>query len=280
MKMKINPDRLFTDPQPDVLIPPCNETLFIDSHGSRIYGRLHLPAFEDTDSTCPLVVMLHGYPGNERNFDISQSLRMTGAAVLQFSYRGVWGSHGQYTFTHILEDTEAVIAHMRHHAAEFRIDPDRIYLIGHSMGGFAAANSMARGLKVSGAILMAPCNLAHKYLYDRPAFLTLMESQKGGYFHTPSDTFLEEETAANAENWLFQNIASKLDASIPYGFISGEKDLLTPAEDHVLPLLDKLKERGANVRYCHLNDGHDFPASRIKLTRMLAQWLAEMDSGK
>ena len=277
IKTKINPNNLFTDPAPDILVPPSNDTLIMESHGSRLFVRLHLPAFEDMDGKCPVVVMLHGYPGNERNFDIAQSLRMAGAAVVHFSYRGVWGSHGEYCFSHIIEDAIEVASQIRARAEEFRIDPQRLYLFGHSMGGFAALNAMAQGLEVAGAILMAPCNMSHKYLYDKPSFQALMDSQKNGYFNTPSGTYIEEDVSRNAEKWLFANAADHLNLQIPYAFIGGSLDQLTPPEVHILPLMELLREKGASVQYRQLRDGHDFPASRVELTRQIVQWLAEMD---
>ena len=101
------PEKLFTDPSQNVAVRPYNDDIIIESHGSRMFMRLYIPAFEDCESSCPAVLMLHGYPGNEKNIDIAQSLRMAGVAAVQFSYRGVWGSHGYYSLTHVIEDTLA-----------------------------------------------------------------------------------------------------------------------------------------------------------------------------
>lgn len=271
------PEKLFTDPAGDVLVRPYNDTIILESHGSKLFLRLHIPAFDDMESTCPVVLMLHGYPGNERNFDIAQSLRMAGMAVVQFSYRGVWGSHGYYSFTHIIEDTLAVAECIRERAAEFRIDPDRLYLFGHSMGGFAAVNSMAQGLDAAGAVILSPCDIACKYLFRKPEFDVLMETGTRGYFNLPTDTHLEEDVAANAETWLFVNAADRLNKEIPYAFIGGTRDGLTPADVHILPLMEKLKGCGAQVSYVELDDGHDYPATRMQLTRQIVEFLAEMD---
>lgn len=111
---------------------------------------------------------------------------MAGYAVVYFSYRGVWGSRGEYCFTHLLEDTEVVAEYIREKAEKYRVDPNKMYLFGHSMGGFAALNSIARDLKVSGAILMAPCDISSKVLNSKNTFDSLMQSQDYGYFCTPS----------------------------------------------------------------------------------------------
>ncbi len=267
----------FQDPQADVLVSPVNESLVIDSHGSKIYGRLLLPAFTDLNSTCAVVIMLHGYPGIEQNLDIAQHLRMAGFAVVHFCYRGVWGGHGYYRFSHLLEDTLAVAEHIRENAKTWRIDPARLYLFGHSMGGFAAVNSMAAGLKVKGAIIMAPCDMAHKYLHDRPAFDKLMSSQDQGYFNTPSRDYIEDEVRERAEGWLFVNAAQRLDAGIPYRFIGGALDKATPPDAHILPVLEALTACGCDVQYKEFCDGHTFPASRVRLTEQIIAYLKEME---
>ena len=273
----IYPEKLFKDPQQDVLVRPYNDTIIMESHGSKLFLRIHIPAFDDMESTCPVVLMLHGYPGNERNFDIAQSLRMAGMAVVQFSYRGVWGAHGYYSFTHIIEDTLAVAECIIERAAEYRIDPERLYLFGHSVGGFAAVNSMAKGLPAAGAVLLSPCDMAFKYLHRPEECNNLMESQTKGYFNIPHDTYIVDNLAANADEWLFVNAAEHLKTDIPYAFIGGTRDGLTPADGHIFPLMEKMKDRGANVSYVEFDDGHDYPATRMQLTRQIVSFLAEMD---
>ena len=266
----------FQDPSSNVMVLPRNESLVIDSHGSKIYGCLLLPGFDDLNSTCPVVLMLHGYPGNEKNIDLAQLLRMAGYAVVYFSYRGVWGSHGEYAFTHLIEDTKTVADYIRATAANNRIDPDQLYLLGHSMGGFAAINAMAAGLKAAGAILMAPCDAAGKYLYNKKAFETLMKTQDQGYFNTSSRDSLENEVREHAEEWLFVNAAQKLDTNIQYRFIGGALDTATPPETHIYPILETLNQLGAKVDYWELCDGHNFPASRMQLAEHIVNCIEEM----
>ena len=256
---------------------PEDMGLVIESHGSKIYGRLLLPAFDDLESTCPLVLMLHGFPGIEQNIDLAQLLRMAGYAVVHFSYRGVWGSHGDYCLSHLVEDTFTVAAYIREHAISWRVNPEKLYLLGHSMGGFAAVNAMAGGLNVNGAVLMTPYNIAHSYLFNRPAFETLTDCQDNGYFHTPSRNFIENDVREHAEQWLFEKAAEKLDTDIFYGFISGSKDTDAPSDVHVYPLLEKLRERGAKVHHTELCDGHTFPANRLRLAAQIVSYLKEME---
>lgn len=195
--------------------------LVFDSYGSRIFGRLLLPDFFDMESRCPVVLMLHGHPGGDKNLDIGEALRANGYAVAVISYRGVWGSHGDYLLTHNIEDVIATVDFLREKAADYRLDPEKVFLFGHSMGGFSALNAMARGVKVSGAVLMAPYDAGFKYLYDRPNFDSVMACKARGYFRLSSENALEEDAARNAESWNFRSLLPKLDKHIPYCFIDG-----------------------------------------------------------
>lgn len=256
---------LLKDGNPNAVEPAHGTYLVFDSHGSRIFGRLLLPDFFDQESRCPVVLMLHGHPGGDKNLDIGEALRANGYAVAVISYRGVWGSHGDYLLTHNIEDVIATVDFLREKAADYRLDPNRVYLFGHSMGGFSALNAMARGLKVSGAVLMAPYDAGFKYLFDRPNFDSVMACKARGYFHLSSENALEEDAARNAEGWNFRNLLPKLDKNIPYCFIDGTKDTTS---EHMGPVAQEMEHSGFRVDYHLLEDGHMFPLHRATIARI------------
>jgi pimeloyl-ACP methyl ester carboxylesterase len=94
----------------------------------------------------PTMLLLHGLPGNERNLDLAQAVRRAGWNVLTFTYRGAWGSEGMFSIQHAVEDSHSAMAWLRSGAAvrDFGVDPARIVVAGHSMGGFMAARVAAR----------------------------------------------------------------------------------------------------------------------------------------
>ena len=280
MKTMLEKEYVITiqDPMLGTLVMPFNEGLQIESGGNKIFGRVLHPAFHDLKSIGPVVLMLHGHPGGDKNMDLAEWFRRNGFTVVVFSYRGVWGSHGNYCLSHNIEDTAAVAEFIRVHAEDWRVDPDRLFLFGHSMGGFAALNAMACGLKVKGAILMAPCDMGYNYLYDRTAFDDLMKSKEKGYFTLPTEDYMERDAAAYGEHWYFLNLLPKLDSDIPYRFIGGMKDTTTPPEKHVLPLVKAMAQKGYNVKYTELPDGHMFPVTRARLAVETLRCLQEMDT--
>ena len=72
----------------------------------------------------PTVILMHGLPGNERNLDLAQAIRRAGWDVLTFTYRGAWGSPGDFSIANSMEDTAAALEFARSpEAAKLGIDP-------------------------------------------------------------------------------------------------------------------------------------------------------------
>ena len=93
----------------------------------------------------PTMLLLHGLPGNERNLDLAQAVRRSGWNVLTFTYRGAWGSEGNFSLQNAVADSAAALAFLRTPAAAlaFGIDLKHIVIAGHSMGGYMAAHTAA-----------------------------------------------------------------------------------------------------------------------------------------
>ena len=131
-------DPVTTDPVVrDRSAPPSMDELAFESGGSRINGFIYLAQGK---APHPTVVLLHGYPGNERNLDLAQAIRRAGMNVLFFDYRGSWGSGGEFTFANAQEDVATAVGWLRRPelAARYHVDPARIALVGHSMGAWLA----------------------------------------------------------------------------------------------------------------------------------------------
>jgi pimeloyl-ACP methyl ester carboxylesterase len=90
------------------------------------------------DGPAPLALMLHGFPGSEKNHDLAQALRALGWHVLVLHFGGAWGSGGLYDLTQHPQDAQAALDFALSDRAPAPVDVRSIAVIGYSMGGRAA----------------------------------------------------------------------------------------------------------------------------------------------
>jgi len=121
--------------------PAGMNELFIPSAGATIAGFIYRA---NGAQKHPTLIMLHGYPGNERNLDIAQVVRAHGWNVVYFDYRGSWGSGGQFSFANCVQDVTNVVAFCKKYSDSLRIDTSNIVLFGHSMGGWVCLKALAQ----------------------------------------------------------------------------------------------------------------------------------------
>tara|TARA_R110001606_G_scaffold33859_1_gene100642 strand:- start:2 stop:883 length:882 start_codon:yes stop_codon:yes gene_type:complete len=263
---------LATDPAPpfDADFPPSIAELNFQSHGDRLNGHAYLADGPGPHAT---VVLLHGFPGNERNLDLAQDLRSDGFNVLFFHYRGAWGSEGTYSFTHVIEDVAAATDYLRANAEALRTDPDKLILVGHSMGGFAALEAAARDETIACVAGIAPANMGP--LADAPA-------ERTDGFAAYADTMqmlagLTGENAiaevkANREAFDTRLLAPKLVGKSVL-IIGGDKDTSVPVDSVIAPLVAAYEaEPGIDLTAVILSGDHSFSWSRQELIDEVVDW--------
>jgi pimeloyl-ACP methyl ester carboxylesterase len=113
--------------------------LQMPSDGSLLQGFMYKA---NGNAPHPTLLLLHGYPGNERNLDLAQAVRAHGWNVIYFNYRGSWGSQGEFSFRHCVEDVGNVLSYLKQNAVKMQIDTARIAFFGHSMGGFVCLQAL------------------------------------------------------------------------------------------------------------------------------------------
>lgn len=106
----------------------------------------------------PTVLLSHGFPGIEKNFDLAQALRRIGFHVVLYHYSGSWGSDGAYAYAHNLEDADTLLEFIETNTT-YGFDKERLFVAGHSVGGFVTAQLLAAHPELKAAVLLAPCDL-------------------------------------------------------------------------------------------------------------------------
>jgi pimeloyl-ACP methyl ester carboxylesterase len=262
--------------------PPGLRPLSFHSGGSKLNGLMYTASGPGPH---PTVVLLHGYPGNERNLDLAQAMRRDGNNVLYFNYRGTWGSGGEFSVSNALEDVARALELVKNGdwAEKFRSDPERVALVGHSFGGFLGAITTAEDPDIACFTFIAGANLGAFGLAARADDRVRLglESLLGSDMDTSGGPvngdvgLVVDEIVERAEAWDLRSRASAL-STRPLLLVAGERDEVLPKPEHHDPFLAALHKAGAEqVTEWVINDDHAISANRIDLAQGLIDWQQE-----
>ena len=273
MREAQTPNAVIYDPHPDKAHPPGMADVRIASHGANMNAVLYTAA---GGAPHPVVLLFHGFPGNEQNLDLAQAIRRAGFTVLTLHYRGSWGSPGKFSFTNALEDSDAALAWLRETAtvSKYNLDPRRIFVAGHSMGGMMAASATAHDPRVAGLVMISAWDIGGTGA-ARYADAEFRKKQMDSGFadnvvplNTTPDALMDE-VAANASKWDFVDYTPDL-KSRPALIITAD-DGLTPDNQR---LAAALKSAGdSDVTENHMATDHSYSDRRIGLESVIVRWL-------
>ena len=265
-----------TDPPADATNPAAFAEVAVPSHGVQLLGTLYIAAGAGPH---PTAIIYHGFPGFELNGDLAQVLRRAGYNVLIAHYRGSWGVAGSFSYQHAIEDADAEMAWVRSPevAAKYHIDPSRIVVLGHSLGGFIALSAAAHEPAIIAAVAISGASLGSRLAGLAPKDENKAVAQYAARANPveylalagTSPEALAREVFSHRAEWTFQSLAPAL----------GRRPvLLVTAQDQSGPdseaLLQTLEAAG-NTRSQHLQFPTDHPYSdhRIALERAIVGWL-------
>ena len=267
-------DPVTTDPVVrDRAFPPSRAELSFRSGDARLNGFMYLAQGKEPH---PTILLLHGYPGNERNLDLGQAMRRAGMNVLYFNYRGSWGSGGDFSFSNAQEDVATAVRWLRSPeiATKYHVDPRRIALVGHSMGGWLALLGAVQDTSIACAAGLEFADMARRMTAiraDSAALATRMKydawlTEPGGPLHADAK-LLEVSLEENATRWDLTTHANELAGHIVL-LLDDDKNL-----DHAA-LVTALRGAGAKrlTTYVWPTD-HTFSDRRIALARTVVGWL-------
>lgn len=275
------PAALTQDPPADKAYPATMQSFQIPSHDGKLNALMYIAAGSGPH---PTVVLLHGFPGNERNLDLAQAVRRDGWDVLWFDYRGSWGSPGAFSLTHAIEDAETALAFLRDplNAARLRVDPAFLVLGGHSMGGMISSIIGARDRALKGIFLISAANMPGRFLpamrnghpdSDIAPLAHHLEALGTYPLAGCTSESLARELTAHAVEWNLSAQASGLAAHSLLAISSD--DGLGPATDDLIGRIRALNGAGP-VTAVHLATDHSYNDHRIALETAVLSWLATL----
>jgi len=225
-----------------------------DSSGARLLGAFYRGAGEGPR---PTAILLHGLPGIEKHLDLAYRLRDRGWNCLCFHPRGSWGSGGTYSLAGLFEDTRAAVAWT---LAQDSVDPERLALIGGSVGGHTALLYGAADTRLRALVALSPVIDPKAFDFSRE-----MADEFAGMLSGVSGESLREQ-------WLrLESVAGYRGALAdrPILLVTGDRDELFPPSHYTafaaaLPSLDWVR---------HPDADHAFSACRPWLVEVVTDWL-------
>ena len=276
-KAPVSFDPISMEPVRDRAHSATIEELTFDSKGYKLTGLIYIA---NGPGPHPTVVLLHGFPGNEKNLDIAQAARRAGFNVMFFHYRGAWGSEGDYSLLQVERDAQRALQFLREpdNAARYRVNPQKLSVLGHSLGGYVALAAGSQDKKAICVGAISPVNMAlwRAGIVSRdPALQRVLDY---------SDTLFMlrgfNSTALRAQMNAVQ--ADTVDTTL-FGpgmrgksvfMVVGDEDGVTPADTMFKPVVEAYSRDNKIRLQSHIISGdHSYSWSRLALTRLVLDWL-------
>lgn len=247
--------------------------LNIISGGCRLFGYLLTPD-KRIKGPYPTVIMSHGFPGYTTNNDIELALMRMGCVVIHMNHRGAWGSEGEYLFTNLKDDLIAIAkwAHNVAVADQYGIDAENIFLAGHSMGGQSVLNAAKELPFIKGVAAMAAYDIGAAFRYKMEKDLFLMIETEGQCLKMKSAAEVYENALFNQQEL---SILNRYEELLKHNvlLIEASRDTIAPPDKMLRPLAEKLEEQSEKLCYKSIAGNHSFVGQRMKLTRILGEWI-------
>ncbi len=254
------------DVQWDKDAPAGAAELFIPSGNSLMAAYMYKP---NGAKKHPTLVLLHGYPGNEKNLDLAQVVRAHGWNVIYFDYRGSWGSEGQFSFTNCVEDAVNVVAFCKKYSDSLHIDTSNIVLFGHSMGAWVCLKALTQLPGIKKGFALSTWDI-YSDLKKVPAeqLKTIVNDPKYGLKTFVLNTPVEDIFKPVIQNLSYYNIANDSSA------LAGKQIIMLDEHNRNAALAGTLKNNNHNYfDYKVWQTDHPFTNKRISLINKVLAFL-------
>lgn len=251
------------------------DALVFRSGGDELYGQILTPD-RSFGGKRPCVLMFHGFAGFGRFDDVGQALCRAGCVVLIPHHRGAWGSRGKYSISNCVQDAANLIRHVRTPAfqAKYGIDPDAVFLVGHSMGGNTALNAAAGNSGVRGIVMLAPCDIGTMFRrMSKDEMKTFLIDNGLEVLRTDGFEAVYRDLAEHADAYAFPNAAAKL-KNVGLLLVAGEWDVCISNE--LLKDFYAAARGGGALPFCDFRSypcRHGLMGVRTRISRDIADFI-------
>lgn len=172
-----------------------------------IEGELTLPHGLAKDQKVPVVILVHGSGPGDRNAksgplqpfkDIAYGLSTKGTAVLRYdkrtlTYADECGADKEFTVNkETVDDAVYAAEYLR---AQKNIDPNKIFVLGHSLGGMMMPRIGLKDPKLAGLIFMAaPAKSLPDKVIEQMDYLATLEPSKKKAYEKQKEDFIRLKT--------------------------------------------------------------------------------------
>lgn len=251
----------------DETSPAGSVELTIPSEGSLLQGILYRANGKQKHQT---LILLHGYPGNERNLDLAQVVRSQGWNVVYFDYRGSWGSQGRFSFENSVQDVVNVVDFCVKNQDKFQIDPKNIVLFGHSMGGWVCLKALQKLPNVKKGFALSTWDIYSDFkdVKSREELTKMVKDPKAGVEYIVLNTPVEDIFSAVLERPAAFDLRSDVQA------LSGKQIVMLDEHGRNKDLAESIRRSNkAFFDYQVWKTDHGFTNKRVSLMNMVLSFL-------
>jgi pimeloyl-ACP methyl ester carboxylesterase len=251
----------------DITSPARSTELFIPSGNSQIAGLIYSA---NGLQKHPTLLLLHGYPGNERNLDIAQIVRSHGWNVIYFNYRGSWGSQGKFSFKNSVEDVVNVVAFCNKYQDSLKIDTSNIVLFGHSMGGWVVLKALQELPTIKKGFALSTWNIGdyYKNVSTKKEMLRLANDPNGVGKYFVLNTSLKDLYTPVLQDQTYFNLLNDAKS------LADKKIIMIDEHEKNSQLAAKMKESNKSYfDYSVWQTDHLFTNKRISLINKIITFL-------
>jgi len=208
--------------------------VIFSNNEEKLVGILHVPEILERDERAPAVIMLHGFTGHKSEahrlfIHVARALCNAGYVVLRFDFRGSGDSDGDFEDMTVPREVSDAARALDFISDLDMVDPEKIGLLGLSMGGRVAVILASKDKRVKFVVLysaaLAP--LRERFLKDLGKE-NLEKLKRGEAVHIGNGWYLKKRFFETIDSPVPLEVLDKIE--VPVLIVHGDSDNVVPID--------------------------------------------------